>query len=283
MVNQNVPRETKQIITKDFLVSNKEFVVEEIEKGLLETRPIISDTDISKYYNSKEYLSHKKGTSFFSSVYSFASKFMLKRKVKWLSRYMRSSDKFLDFGCGVGNLVFEMKRKGFKSYGVENNTNALKECDKKNINVYKDLNTIKAQVDLVSCWHSLEHLLDYKSTLFQFNKLIVNDGHLIIAVPNHDSYDAKYYGKYWAGYDVPRHRYHFNKKAIVLAAKHAGFELLKSAPMFLDAFYVSILSEKYKNNPLGFFKGFLIGLFSTISYLFTNNASSHYFIFKKAN
>ena len=95
-------------------------------------------------------------------------------------------------------------------------------------------------------------------TLFQFNKLIVNDGHLIIAVPNHDSYDAKYYGKYWAGYDVPRHRYHFNKKAIVLAAKYAGFELLKSAPMFLDAFYVSILSEKYKNNPLGFFKGFLI-------------------------
>ena len=176
-----------------------------------------------------------------------------------------------------------MKRKGFESYGVENNTNALKECDKKNINVYKDLNAVKAQVDLVSCWHSLEHLLDYKSTLFQFNKLIVNDGHLIIAVPNHDSYDSKYYGKYWAGYDVPRHRYHFNKRAIVLAAKNAGFQLLKSAPMFLDAFYVSILSEKYKNNPLGFFKGFLIGLFSTISYLFTNNASSHCFIFKKAN
>jgi len=66
-----------------------------------------------------------------------------------------------------------------------------------------------------------------------------------------------------------------------LAAKNAGFELLKSAPMFLDAFYVSMLSEKYKNNPLGFFKGFLIGLFSTISYLFTNNASSHYFILKK--
>ena len=82
MGSQNVPRETKQIITKDFLVSNKEFVVEEIEKGVLETRPKISDTEISKYYNSKEYLSHKKGTSFFSSVYSFASKFMLKRKAK---------------------------------------------------------------------------------------------------------------------------------------------------------------------------------------------------------
>jgi hypothetical protein len=59
--------------------------------------------------------------------------------------------------------------------------------------------------------------------------------------------------------------------------------LLKSAPMFLDAFYVSILSEKYKSNPLGFFKGFLIGVLSSICYLFTNNASSHYFVFQKLN
>ena len=80
MGSQNVPRETKQIITKDFLVSNKEFVVEEIEKGLLETRPIISDTDISKYYNSKEYLSHKKGTSFFFfSLFSCVKAYVKKK------------------------------------------------------------------------------------------------------------------------------------------------------------------------------------------------------------
>ena len=60
---------------------------------------------------------------------------MLKRKVKLITGHIGSSDKFLDFGCGVGNLVFEMKRKGFESYGVENNSNALKECNKKNINV----------------------------------------------------------------------------------------------------------------------------------------------------
>ena len=98
--------------------------------------------------------------------------------------------------------------------------------------MYKDLNAVKSQVGLVSCWHSLEHLLDYKSTLFQFNKLVVDGGHLIIAVPNHDSFDSKYYGKYWAGYDVPRHRYHFNKRAIVLAAKNAGFEVLKSCLLY---------------------------------------------------
>ena len=283
MGNRNVPRETKQTTTKDFLVSKEEFLLDEIEKGLLRTLPVISDEDISKYYDSNEYLSHKKGNSFFSSIYSIASGLMLKRKARLMADYMGSNKKFLDFGCGVGNLVLEMKLKGFESYGVENNSNALKECAMKNISVYKDLSAIKPQVDLVSCWHSLEHLLDYNTALNSFNKLICSGGHLILAVPNHDSFDSKYYGKYWAGYDVPRHRYHFNKKALISAAKGAGFEFLKSAPLFLDAFYISILSEKYKNSSLAFFKGFLIGTFSTIVYLFTNNASSHYFIFKKSN
>ena len=48
MNNLNVPRETKQITTKDFLVSKEEFLVDEIEKGLLRTLPVISDEDISK-------------------------------------------------------------------------------------------------------------------------------------------------------------------------------------------------------------------------------------------
>ena len=283
MNNLNVPRETKQITTKDFLVSKEEFLVDEIEKGLLRTLPVISDEDISKYYDSNEYLSHKKGNSFFSSIYSIASRFMLKRKARLIAGYMGSNKRFLDFGCGVGSLVLEMKSKGFEPFGVENNSNALKECVVKNISVYKDLKAIKLRVDLVSCWHSLEHLLDYNTALNRFNKLISSGGHLILAVPNHDSFDSKYYGKYWAGYDVPRHRYHFNKKALISAAKSAGFEFLKSAPLFLDAFYVSILSEKYKNSSFAFFKGFLIGTFSTIAYLFTNNASSHYFVFKKAN
>ena len=278
-----VPRETKEISTRDYLVSNEEFVVKEIKKGLLKTTPEVSDKDIFNYYNSSDYLSHNKGSSFFSFVYSTASKFMLKRKLNLIAKYMGSSKRFLDFGCGVGDLVFLTQSKGYDSIGIENNSSAYNECLKRKINVFKDLDTISSGFQLISCWHSLEHLLDFNKALKKFYTLLNNDGFLILALPNHDSFDAKYYQKYWAGYDTPRHRYHFNKRAIVLAAKNAGFKLLKSAPMFLDAFYVSILSEKYKSNPLGFFKGFLIGVLSSICYLFTNNASSHYFVFQKLN
>ena len=42
-----VSRETKQIVSKDFLVSKKEFHIKEVEKGLLKTTPQISDSNLT--------------------------------------------------------------------------------------------------------------------------------------------------------------------------------------------------------------------------------------------
>ena len=278
----NVPRETKQIETKDYLVSNEHFVLKEFQKGLLKTTPSISDSEIHKYYSSDNYLSHNRTVSFFSSIYIFVSKYMLKRKASLITKYIKPGARFLDFGCGIGELVLKMKFRGFVSHGVENNLNAYNTCLKKNISVFKDLKSLKSKFDLISCWHSLEHLSDFTTTLSKFNKLINKNGYLIVAVPNHESFDSKYYGKFWAGYDVPRHRFHFNKDALISSVENSNFELINSSPMFLDAFYISILSEKYKKNFFTFFKGVLIGTVSTFSYLITKNASSHYFVFKKS-
>ena len=282
MCRSNVPRETKQIETKDYLISNERFVIKEVKNGLLKTTPNISDSEIYKYYSSGDYLSHNRSVSFLSLIYTFASKYMLKRKADLISKYINTGDCFLDFGCGIGELVLKMKLRGFVSCGVENNLNAYNACLKKNISVFKDLISLKSKFNLISCWHSLEHLSDLTTTLSMFNKLINKNGYLIVAVPNHESFDSKYYGKFWAGYDVPRHRFHFNKDALIRIVEDSNFELIDSSPMFLDAFYISILSEKYKKNFFSFFKGVLIGTVSTFSYLITKNASSHYFVFKKS-
>ena len=75
---------------------------------------------------------------------------------------------------------------------------------------------------------------------------------------------------------------HFSKDALIRNVEDSNFKLVDSSPMFLDAFYISIVSEKYKKNFFSFFKGVLIGAVSTLSYLITKNASSHYFVFKKS-
>ena len=245
MCTPNVPRETKQIETKDYLISNKRFVIKEVKNGLLKTTPNISDSEIYKYYSSDDYLSHNRTVSFLSLIYNFTSKYMLKRKISLISKYINPGAFFLDFGCGIGELVLKMKSRGFVSHGVENNLNAYNACLKKNISVFKDLKSLKSKFDLISCWHSLEHLSDFAATLSKFNKSINNNGYLIVAVPNHESFDSKYYGKFWAGYDVPRHRFHFSKDALIRNVEDSNFKLVDSSPMFLDAFYISILSEKY--------------------------------------
>ena len=72
------------------------------------------------------------------------------------------------------------------------------------------------------------------------------DGYLLIACPNHEARDRSYYNEYWAAYDVPRHLYHFDKESFHNLIRQLGLKIVDTHPMKLDAYYVSLLSEKYK-------------------------------------
>jgi hypothetical protein len=67
---------------------------------------------------------------------------------------------------------------------------------------------------------------------------------LLIAVPNVDSPDAQHYRQDWAAYDVPRHLYHFSPKTLTRLLKKHKMVVRETLPMTLDAYYVSMLSEK---------------------------------------
>ena len=57
-------------------------------------------------------------------------------------------------------------------------------------------------------------------------------------------------------------------------------ELKKVKPMWFDSFYVSLLSEKYKNGKMSFVKGFFVGFISNVSGMFKKEFSSHIYIIK---
>ena len=85
-----------------------------------------------------------------------------------------------------------------------------------------------------------------------------------MALPNCASYDARKYKEYWAAYDVPRHLWHFTPETVSMVASKNGFEVERIAAMPLDAFYISMLSEKYKGNKLPFVAGMLTGMSSLL-------------------
>ena len=100
---------------------------------------------------------------------------------------------------------------------------------------------------MITLWHVLEHVHDLHGYLQQFKKLLKKDGRLVIAVPNHTSFDASVYKEYWAAYDVPRHLYHFSPLSMKLLIDKNGMRIAELKPMWFDSFYVSFLSSRYKN------------------------------------
>ena len=116
----------------------------------------------------------------------------------------------------------------------------------------------------------------------QIKELITEDGILVVALPNPLSWDAKHYGKFWAAYDCPRHLYHFDQPSVKKIFRKYGFEVVNQKPMYFDSFYVSMLSEKYKQSKQQFLNGLTNGLISNISAIFNQgNYSSIIYVLKQ--
>jgi predicted SAM-dependent methyltransferase len=98
-----------------------------------------------------------------------------------------------------------------------------------------------------------------------FHSLLKPNGRLIIAVPNYTSYDAGFYKNFWAAYDVPIHLYHFSPLSMHYLAKKHKMSIVQKLPMWFDSFYVSLLSEKYKQSGMiGMMRAFFVGCISNL-------------------
>ena len=267
---------------KDHFLSKESFVVSHYKSGILKTEPNLNSKELQKYYNSDKYLSHSKSNSFLGKIYSKASTLMLSIKYKMIKKHIDHKSNIVDFGCGKGDFVLKLSDKGYRCFGVENNELAISQLESQNIKHYKSIEELTKKIDFIMFWHSLEHVSNYESVLDSLKSLTSKNAKVLIALPNYLSFDARYYGSGWAAFDVPRHRFHFSPNGLKSVMADFGFKLVNTHPLYLDAFYISMISEKYKNNKLYFFSGILIGLISNLIGLFNSNYSSSAFIFKKA-
>ena len=248
------------------------------------TQDAPDEKSIGKYYQSEDYVSHsdtQKGLFF--KVYHTVRNYMLGKKRRLIEKNTNKG-KILDLGCGTGYFLNEMKTHGWETVGIEQDANARRFGQDKfglNIKMPKHLFELeKSTFDAVSLWHVLEHVHDLKEYLGQINSILKFNGVLCIAVPNHDSFDAKYYGSYWAAWDLPIHLWHFTPNTMQNLLKEYGFNLMSIRSMPFDAFYVSMLSEKYKKGSA--IKGIWIGFLSVIKSFFSaQKSSSVIYVFKK--
>lgn len=275
------------MICDDYSVSQESFAIMKCSNcGLLVTSPRPGKDDIGSYYQSDDYISHtNQANNLINWVYKLARNYTLRKKFALIKR-LASKKSILDYGCGTGHLLnYIQQNNTWKTMGIEPDemarTIAISDHDLNIVSSISDLPDKK--FGIITLWHVLEHVHDLNETIQALKKHLSKSGSLVIAVPNHESLDQQIYQQQWAAYDVPRHLYHFNQLTIKELMKYHKFTLEETIPMKLDAYYVSMLSEKHKSGKINYFRSIVNGWKSnTWAKKNNKNYSSLIYIFKQA-
>jgi SAM-dependent methyltransferase len=271
---------------KDYFLTEEDFnIVKCKDCGFRYTNPRPEITNLGRYYQSTDYISHSDSSKgLLAVVYQIVRKYTLRRKMVMIQKF-KSTGEILDIGCATGQFLKFMADNGWIVTGIEPDKKTrlraissfgLKIYPEEQINLFKN-----STFDVITMWHVLEHVSDLKERMQQLGNLLKPDGTLIIAVPNSNSYDAQKYEKFWAGYDLPRHLYHFTKVDMKLLFDKFGFTIVKTIPMKFDSYYVSLLSEKYKSGKMRWAHALWNGFWSNMNSGGGNGHSSIIYIIKK--
>ena len=280
---------SKCLSAKDFTVTQEVFDIWHCDQCTHRFTQNIPDANsIGKYYQSAAYVSHSDtNEGLINRLYHLVRNYTLQTKRRLIEKESGLlNGNLLDVGAGVGAFTNEMKQSGWNITGLEPDETARKNANEKyqlQFQLPENLYALpENNFDVITMWHVLEHVHELHGYIETFHRILKADGTLIIAVPNYTSYDASCYKEYWAAYDVPRHLYHFSPKSMETLAQLKGFTVKAFKPMWFDSFYVSMLSEQYKNGKGNIIKAFFAGLISNIKSIGNaKNCSSVIYVMKK--
>jgi 2-polyprenyl-3-methyl-5-hydroxy-6-metoxy-1,4-benzoquinol methylase len=267
------------LLCNDNTVSRETFnIVECVSCGFKFTNPRPEKHQLGDYYKSEAYISHSNiNKGFINSIYQIVRKYTLFKKLQLISKFYKTGN-ILDIGCGTGEFLKIFKDAKWNTLGIEPSMDVRKMAvDNYGLDIREEAeitNLETASFDIITMWHVLEHVPRLNDRIEDLKRLIKPNGIIIIAVPNCISLDAKIYAENWAAYDVPRHLYHFSSKDIQTLFINHGLKVFKILPMVFDAFYISMLSEKYRTGKPNMIRAIWNGFRSNFSALKTRKTYS---------
>lgn len=266
---------------KDHLVSGESFLLERCNDcGFVFTASPPGENEIKEYYISEEYISHSDTRSSLTDhAYHLARSLMLRKKHNLLMLLNGGKPgNLLDIGSGTGYFAGYMKNRDWNVTGIEISDRAREySISRFGISVL-DPDGISAvgdgYADCVTLWHVLEHLYDPGRWMSEIRRVLNDNGHCIVALPNTASADFKWFGPDWAALDVPRHLWHFFPGNLKKFARKYGFSCISVKPMPLDIFYISILSYRIRGYRFPLPAGILTALCLSIMNIFSRERAS---------
>jgi 2-polyprenyl-3-methyl-5-hydroxy-6-metoxy-1,4-benzoquinol methylase len=148
-----------------------------------------------------------------------------RRTVTWYGR-----GRLLDFGCGGGTFLQRMHRLGWAVTGLDMSAAAAER-----IRAHLHLPVLEgslphpdlepASFDVITMWHSLEHVHRPRQVLQGAFDLLAPGGRLLVAVPNIDCLPFHWFRESWYGLDLPRHLTHFSPRTLQWMLERSGFRV----------------------------------------------------------
>ena len=274
---------------KDYSVSGEPFeLLYDASRELLYTHPKPIKSKLPNYYPKTNYISHSNQRKSLLDLLYHAVRFIsVRRKLRLLKHHQPNQGTLLDIGAGTGVFLRAAKKRGWAVTGIEPNTSARNLANSMDPNTVFDSDALQAfqdqSFDVITLWHVLEHLPDLEDDIKTVQKLLKPNGCVVVAVPNFKSYDANYYKGFWAAYDVPRHLWHFSQQSISMLFSKVQMKLESTHPLVMDAYYVSLLSNKLKSRSYRILNSLWVGFISNLKALKSGEYSSLIYVLKNKN
>jgi SAM-dependent methyltransferase len=208
-------------------------VVRCLNCGLLRQNPRLKWKSLSQYYR-RDYISHPRLVQDQASGW----KRLDKRYGPW--KRLRAVEQFqkggslLEVGCGTGNFLEEALRSGrWQVTGIEPGPQAARYVQEKlQVRVYNNLfhevSLPENTFEVVAMWNVLEHMPEPVQAVQSAYKLLKKNGWLVLSIPNLESLEARLFGRYWVGWDLPRHLYFFPQLRLKSILRDSGFRWVDS-------------------------------------------------------
>lgn len=196
------------------------------ECGLIYLQPRPTPDEMSRYYPST-YAPHQQGRSSLSSVRKWLYEYGLRQRCRVITS-RKVGGRLLDVGCANGTFLAAMDRlAGWEVEGVELSEGAVAHARERGLQVFAgkllDVKLPARAFDVVTLWDTLEHLYQPLDTLVEIHRILKPQGLLVLRLPHLESINRRLFGRYWGGWDAPRHLHLFPHSLLKRKLRDIGF------------------------------------------------------------
>lgn len=156
------------------------------------------------------------------------------RRKHFEDHFGNQSISLLDIGCGDGYFLRHLKNKtDWTVRGLEPNEKMVEMVRRMGIDadcgLIETMGYEDASFHAVTLTHVLEHSENPLAMLKEIHRILKPGGMLLVEVPNFNALNRTLFGRYWWGYHLPRHTYHFSADSLGMVGRTAGFQSRSTA------------------------------------------------------